>query len=101
MVEGVTSSGFEYKVSPGIAYDAKFLRAAVKMRSETADASERLAGTFEMIDAVFLNNDSEIERFMKHLAGKSPTGRTDVRMLVQETDEIVTAIQEADASVKK
>lgn len=101
MVTGVTSSGFEYNVNPGIAYDAQFIKASVKMKNADADPYQRAAGAFEMIDAVFSNDDKEVERFMQHLAKKSETGRADVRTLIQETNEIVAAIQEADAGAKK
>ena len=54
-----------------------------------------------MIDAVFQDDTKQIEDFMHHLANKSETGRTDIRTLLAETNEIVNAIQEADAGTKK
>lgn len=101
IVKGSTSSGFKYTVNSGIAYDPVFLRAAVKTRKPDADPSERIEGVYEMIDAVFQGDDKQIKKFMKHLAGKSETGRTDIRTLLSEMNEIVNAIQEADAGVKK
>lgn len=101
IVKGTTSSGFKYSVNSGIAYDPVFLRAAIKTRKTDADPAERIEGIYEMIDAVFQGNEKQIEKFMKHLANKSETGRTDIRTLLTETNEIVTAIQEADEGIKK
>lgn len=101
MIEGRTSSGFDYRVNPGITYDAKFIKAASKLSNQKLTPDERAEGAFAMIDAVFSDDDDEIERFMKHLAGKSETGRADIRVLLSETDEIVAAIREADADAKK
>lgn len=101
MIEGRTSSGFDYKVNPGITYDAKFIKAGSKLTNKKLTPDERAVGAFEIIDAVFSDDDEEIERFMKHLAKNSETGRADIRILLSETDEIVAAIREADAGAKK
>lgn len=101
MITGTTSSGFEYAVQSGVAYDAKFVRAAVKMKKATGDPLETAEAAYELIDAVFVNDDEQIEGLMRHLASRSETGRTDIRELVRETNEILKAIQEADESVKK
>lgn len=101
IVKGKTTSGFEFKVNSGIAYDPIFLRAAVKTRKTDAAPSDRIEGVYEMIDAVFQDDTKQIEDFMHHLASKSETGRTDIRTLLAETNEIVNAIQEADADTKK
>lgn len=101
IVEGITKSGFRYKVNSGIAFDAKFIKASVKMKKSDQDPYERAEGAYEMIDAVFCDDDRQVERLMKHLARKSETGRTDVRTLIAEVNEIVKAIQEADEGTKK
>jgi hypothetical protein len=101
MIEGKTSSGFEYKVSPGIAYDVNFIRASVKMRKKDMDPEGRAEAAFAMIDSVFSGDDDQIERLMQHLARKSDNGRTDVRELIREVNEIVSAIMEVDDDVKK
>ena len=101
IVKGETSSGFKYKVNSGITYDAKFVKAMVKIKKNDADPYERAAGAYEMIDAVFSNDDKQIEKLYKHLAKKSDTGRTDIYTLIAEVNEIVAAIQEADGTVKK
>lgn len=101
MITGRTSSGFEYSVNPGIAYDAKFIKASVKLKKKDADPVDQAEAAFAIIDAVFSDDDDQVERFMKHLAAKSESGRTDIRTLMKETDEIVKAITEADDSAKK
>lgn len=101
IVKGVTSSGFKYEVNSGIAYDANFIKASVKMKKAEADPYERAEGAYDLIDAVFCNDDKQIRKLMKHLAKKSETGRTDVRTLISEVNEIVAAIQEADEGIKK
>lgn len=101
IVKGTTSSGFKFAVNSGIAYDPCFLRAAVKAKKVDADPYDRIDGVYEMIDAVFQNDEKQIKKFMHHLAKKSETGRTDIRTLLAETNEIIEAIQEADGNVKK
>ena len=101
MITGTTASGFEYSVNPGIVYDAKYIKASVKLRDKKSDDNARAEAVFSMIDAVFSNDDEQIERLMQHLAIQSPTGRTDVRALIREVNEIVEAIMEADDGAKK
>jgi hypothetical protein len=101
IVKGKTSSGFKYEVNSGITFDAKFVRAMVKIKKAEADPYERAAGAYEMIDAVFSNDDKQIEKLYKHLAKRSDTGRTDIYTLISEVNEIVAAIQEADERAKK
>ena len=73
----------------------------VKIKKADADPYERAAGAYEMIDAVFSNDDKQIEKLYKHLAKRSDTGRTDIYTLISEVNEIVAAIQEADERAKK
>ena len=101
VVKGVTSSGYKFKVNSGIAFDARFIKASVKMKKEDVDPYERAEAVYDMIDAVFCDDDKQIKKLMKHLADKSESGRTDVRTLMSEVNEIVEAIQKADSDVKK
>ena len=101
IVKGTTASGFKYAVNSGIAYDANFIKASVTMKKADGDPYERAAAAYDMIDAVFCNDDKQIKKLMKHLAKQSETGRTDVRTLISEVNEIVAAIQEADEGTKK
>lgn len=100
MIEGKTASGFDFHVSEGLAEDAQFLRAVVRMNDSKLRADKRMEAVFDIVGTVF-NNEAEEERFYKHLASQNPTGRASVKEVYTEINEIITVCREQDESIKK
>lgn len=96
MIEGKTSSGFEFKVDETLLEDFLFMR-AFKM-ANSSDPEEQVAGTVDLVRIMF-NNKAEEERYYQHLA-KQHGGRVPADIIGQELGEIIDAAQNNDEETK-
>ena len=100
MINGTTSSGFEFHVPEDLKNDAFFLRSVSRLQNAKQASEVRMEAIFEAVTAVF-NNPEEEERFYKFLASKNETGRATVQEVNREITEIIAICGEQDEDVKK
>lgn len=96
MIEGKTSSGFEFKVDESLMEDFLFLR-AFKM-ANSSDPEEEVNGAVDMVRILF-NDPSEEERYYKHLAARHG-GRVPADVIGREIGEIIEIVQGHDEDSK-
>jgi len=84
MVEGKTSSGFEFTIEESVLDDFLFMRAF--KRANSSDPEDQVNGSVDLIRIIF-NNEKEEERYYKHLA-KLHGGRVPADVIGQELGEI-------------
>lgn len=94
MIKGRTSSGFEYTIPEGLKNDWRFVRAFQKLNRGT-DEYERLEGATALIECIF-SDSAEEERFYKHLAAQSETGRVPTEIVFKEAGEIVDHLSNSE-----
>lgn len=96
MVEGKTSSGFEFKIDEGVLEDFLFMRAFKKTTSGKPE--EEVEGCVDLVRILF-NDESEEERYYAHVAEKYG-GRVPVNVLGEELGEIISAVQASSEESK-
>ena len=100
MINGTTSSGFEFHVPKGLKNDARFVRAIAALNNDDLSNVVRTNALFDAITALF-SNYTEEERFYKHLASKNESGRATTEAVSAEITEIINYCKEHDPGIKK
>ena len=95
-VKGTTTSGFEFAVDADVFKDWRFLKAARRAGSGSAEA--QFDASLEIVTLLF-NDPKEEERFYSFLAEKNG-GRVPVEVVGHEVGEIMKAVQEKSKEAK-
>ena len=96
MIEGKTSSGFEFKIDEKLLEDFLFMRAFE--RANSSDPEDQVAGTVDLVRIMF-NDEAEEERYYKHLA-KQHGGRVPADIIGKELGEIIDVANNTDEETK-
>lgn len=96
MIEGKTSSGFQFKLDESFMDDFLFLR-AFKM-ANSSDAEAQVDGAVDLVRILF-NDPDEEERFYKHLGGLY-NGRVPADVVGKEIGEIIDIAENHDEDAK-
>lgn len=94
MINGVTKSGFSFRVSEKLGNDFRFVRAFARVKS--GEPAEQLAGTVQLAEVIL--GPGGVDALCEHVA--EPDGSVPTDAVMRELTEIVDAAKSADGAVK-